>query len=72
MSVYVFTQKLEKTFWATVIPLMSESTIVQVAILKIYKLLEVIRKLNGIKPMLLFSILCLYIGFVIGIISGLM
>jgi hypothetical protein len=71
MSVKPFTQKLEITFWATIIPIMSESTLVRRVVRVTYRLAERVQSFDNISSAVIISMLGLIIGFVLGMMHGL-
>jgi hypothetical protein len=71
MIVKPFTQRLELTFWTTIIPLMSESPIVQRTMYHFYKLVNELEEIVNTRPLLSLALAGLVFGFLFGFMSGL-
>ena len=71
MSIKPITQRLELTFWSTIIPLMSESPLFQRMLREGYILASVTDEIVTARPVLSLSLAGLVLGFMIGFISGL-
>jgi hypothetical protein len=71
MSVKTYTQKIEKSFWATVIPIMSESTLARRFVQKSYTMVEKVQVANFITTAVALAMLGLVAGFILGFIGGL-
>jgi hypothetical protein len=63
-------QRLEIAFWATVIPMMKDSSMVGDIIARVYSLLETIREMKVWQQLVLMAITGLLVGFSIGLIGA--
>lgn len=63
-------QRLEIAFWATVIPMMKDSTIVGDLIARVYSLIEEVREMKAWQQLVLMAIAGLLVGFTIGLIGA--
>jgi hypothetical protein len=63
-------QRLEIAFWATVIPMMKDSSVVGDLIAWVYSLIETIRELKVWQQLVLIAITGLLVGFTIGLIKA--
>jgi hypothetical protein len=71
MSVKTLSQKIEKSFWTTVIPIMSESPFARRVVQKSYSVVEKIQIADFVTTALALAALGLATGFVLGFIGGL-
>ena len=71
MSVKTFSQKIEKSFWATVIPIMSESPFARGVVQKTYNVVEKIQVADFVTTAVALAALGLVAGFILGFIGGL-
>ena len=63
-------QRLEIAFWATVIPMMKDSTIVGDLVARVYSLIEEVREMKVWQQLVLLAISGLLVGFTIGLIRA--
>jgi hypothetical protein len=70
MTITQIPQRIEIAFWATVIPIMKDSSIVGIIITRVYTLMEGLRRLKVWQQMALLAITGLMIGFVIGLMKA--
>jgi hypothetical protein len=63
-------QRLEIAFWATVIPMMKDSSMVGDIIARVYSLLETIREMKVWQQLVLMAITGLLVGFSIGLFGA--
>ena len=63
-------QRIEIAFWATVIPIMTDSSVVGNLITKVYTLLENIRQLKVWQQITYLAIIGLMVGFLIGLMQA--
>jgi hypothetical protein len=63
-------QRLEIAFWATVIPIMKDSSVIGDLIAKVYTLVEIVRELKVWQQLALLAITGLLVGFTIGLIKA--
>ena len=71
MSVKVFVQRLELSFWNAFIPLMHKSPPIRFMVPRVYCLLHTREFQQTVKLSLLLTILGLFLGFTLGTLSQL-